>query len=106
MPRIITVACCALNQTALDFQGNLQRILESCKEARRRGARIRSGPELEITGYGCGDHFLELGKFVAEVQNRIANFPGFLDTFQHSWEVLKEILESKDCHEILLDIGM
>lgn len=62
MPRLITVASCALNQTSLDFEGNLERILESCREARRLGAKIRTGPELEITGYGCGDHFLELGK--------------------------------------------
>lgn len=62
MPRLITVASCALNQTSLDFEGNFRRILESCEEARRIGAKIRTGPELEITGYGCGDHFLELGK--------------------------------------------
>ena len=61
MPRIITVASCALNQSSLDFEGNFERILESCNEARRLGAKIRTGPELEITGYGCGDHFLELG---------------------------------------------
>lgn len=61
MPRLITVASCALNQTSLDFEGNLRRIIESCREARKLGAKIRSGPELEITGYGCGDHFLELG---------------------------------------------
>ena len=63
MPRLITVASCALNQTSLDFEGNLRRIVESCREARKLGAKIRSGPELEITGYGCGDHFLELGKW-------------------------------------------
>jgi NAD+ synthase (glutamine-hydrolysing) len=61
MPRLITVASCTLNQTALDFEGNLQRILESCREARKLGAKIRTGPELEVTGYGCADHFLELG---------------------------------------------
>jgi predicted amidohydrolase len=60
--RVITVASCALNQTALDFEGNLQRILRSCREAKAAGARIRTGPELEITGYGCSDHFLELGR--------------------------------------------
>ena len=61
MPRLITVASCALNQNSMDFEGNLERILQSCREARNLGAKIRSGPELEITGYGCGDHFLELG---------------------------------------------
>lgn len=62
MTRIITVASCALNQTALDFHGNLRHILQSCRDAKAAGATIRTGPELEITGYGCGDHFLELGK--------------------------------------------
>lgn len=62
MPRIITVASCALNLTALNFSGNLEQILRSCREAKAKGARIRTGPELEITGYGCADHFLELGK--------------------------------------------
>lgn len=61
MPRIVTVASCALNQTALDFSGNLKRILQSCRKAKQKGAKIRTGPELEITGYGCSDHFLELG---------------------------------------------
>ncbi len=55
------MASCALNQTALDFSGNLKRILQSCREGKQKGAKIRTGPELEITGYGCSDHFLELG---------------------------------------------
>lgn len=29
-----------------------------------------------------------------------------LDTFQHSWEVLKEIMKSEDIKDILCDIGM
>jgi NAD+ synthase (glutamine-hydrolysing) len=33
------------------------------------------GPELEICGYGCADHFFEL------------------DTEKHSWEILKEIVD-------------
>lgn len=70
MPRLITVASCALNQTALDFEGNLRRIIESCREARKMGAKIRSGPELEITGYGCGDHFLELGKNLYAIKTK------------------------------------
>ena len=31
MGRKVTLACCALNQWALDFEGNLKRILESKK---------------------------------------------------------------------------
>ncbi len=44
---------------ALDFEGNLQRILESIRQAKSAGATVRIGPELEVTGYGCLDHFLE-----------------------------------------------
>jgi NAD+ synthase (glutamine-hydrolysing) len=50
--------------------------------------RYRVGPELEISGYGCEDHFLEI------------------DTFQHSWECLAEILKSPETRDILCDIGM
>ena len=49
MGHLITVATCSLNQWALDFAGNLERILESIRIAKERGARLRVGPELEIT---------------------------------------------------------
>ncbi|KAG0007070.1 glutamine-dependent NAD(+) synthetase [Modicella reniformis] len=88
MGHLITVATCSLNQWALDFKGNLTRILESIRIAKKRGATLRIGPELEITGYGCGDHFLEG------------------DTFLHSWEVLGQILSSKEAEGMLLDVGM
>lgn len=48
----------SLNQWALDFEGNAARILQSIKEAKEAGASMRIGPELEISGYGCLDHFL------------------------------------------------
>ncbi|CAI6473448.1 CIH_HP2_G0023140.mRNA.1.CDS.1 [Saccharomyces cerevisiae] len=56
MSHLITLATCNLNQWALDFEGNRDRILQSIKIA-KRGAGLRVGPELEITGYGCLDHF-------------------------------------------------
>lgn len=84
--RLARLATCNLNQWALDFEGNLNRIKASIDKARRQrasyrvGMRRRSGmcmqrdaqvgPELEIPGYGCEDHFMEL------------------DTIDHSWEVL------------------
>ncbi|MFT7587593.1 MAG: NAD+ synthase (glutamine-hydrolyzing), partial [Cellvibrionaceae bacterium] len=82
------LATCNLNQWALDFEGNLQRIQESIKQAKAAGAKYRLGPELEIPGYGCEDAFLEG------------------DTLQHSWEVLAEILKSDLTHNIVCDIGM
>lgn len=47
MGNYITVATCNLNQWALDFEGNRDRIFESIKEAKRQGAKLRVGPELK-----------------------------------------------------------
>lgn len=88
MGRKATVAVCSLNQWAMDFQGNYSRIISSIKEAKKRGAKYRTGPELEITGYGCADHFYES------------------DTFLHSWEVFAEILRHPACENMLIDVGM
>ncbi|CAD5205885.1 unnamed protein product [Bursaphelenchus okinawaensis] len=87
--RRANMAVCTVNQWALDFSGNLKRILKTCKEAYEIGARIRLGPELEICGYGCADHFFEL------------------DTQNHSWEVLKSIVdESNNLPNLLIITGM
>lgn len=51
-------------------------------------AKYRLGPELEVSGYGCEDHFLEG------------------DTFLHCWEIIVKILESDLTDDILCDIGM
>ena len=82
------LATCNLNQWSLDFEGNTARIIESIEIAKSRGARYRLGPELEITGYSCEDHFLEP------------------DTLVHSWEALACILEGGYSNGILCDIGM
>ena len=47
---LVTLATCNLNQWALDFDGNVQRILESCRIAKEHCASYRLGPELEICG--------------------------------------------------------
>ncbi|CEP21050.1 unnamed protein product [Cyberlindnera jadinii] len=88
MGHLITVATCNLNQWALDFEGNRDRILQSIVEAKSRGASLRVGPELEIPGYGCLDHFIEN------------------DTYLHSWEMYASLLANKETHGILLDIGI
>lgn len=61
MSAVTIIASCALNQWALDFTGNLERILRSIAIAAEQGARIRTGPELEVCGFACNDHFLEAG---------------------------------------------
>ncbi|KAJ3339483.1 glutamine-dependent NAD(+) synthetase [Gonapodya sp. JEL0774] len=48
MGHLVTVAAAQLDQWALDFQGNLDRILESIRLAKKEGAKYRIGPELEI----------------------------------------------------------
>ena len=85
---LVTLATCNLNQWALDFEGNLERILLSIEVAKERGARYRLGPELEVPGYGCLDAFLEG------------------DTLRHSWEVLAELLRGDHTDGILCDVGM
>ncbi|KAG0140299.1 hypothetical protein CROQUDRAFT_718696 [Cronartium quercuum f. sp. fusiforme G11] len=88
MAHPVTIATCSINQWALDFDGNSARILESIKLAKKAGAKLRIGPELEITGYGCFDHFLEG------------------DTVTHSWEVLAKLLVHPDTLDLLCDVGM
>lgn len=88
MGRKVTLAVCTLNQWAMDFEGNLARILKSIEIAKEKGASYRLGPELEICGYGCSDHFYES------------------DTCLHSWQVLAELLKSPITKGIICDVGM
>ena len=84
----ITISTCCLNQWALDFDGNLQRIKRSIEIARQQGSSCRVGPELETTGYGCEDHFLEP------------------DTLSHSWQLIASILADHTLSlDFLIDIG-
>ncbi|KZV40925.1 glutamine-dependent NAD(+) synthetase [Dorcoceras hygrometricum] len=86
--RLLKVATCNLNQWAMDFDCNMKNIKDSISRAKQAGAVIRLGPELEITGYGCEDHFLEL------------------DTITHAWECLKELLLGDWTDGILCSFGM
>lgn len=85
---LCSLATCNLNQWALDFDGNLERIIRSIREAKERGAKFRLGPELEVSGYSCEDHFLEM------------------DTYMHCDQSLAAILDSGVTCGILCDIGM
>lgn len=57
MNRIVTGAAC-LNQTPLDWEGNLRRAVDAIDEARDKGVGFLCLPELTLTGYGCEDMFL------------------------------------------------
>uniref|UniRef100_A0A8C7DT22 Glutamine-dependent NAD(+) synthetase n=1 Tax=Oncorhynchus kisutch TaxID=8019 RepID=A0A8C7DT22_ONCKI len=88
MGRKVILATCSLNQWALDFDGNVERILRSIAIAKSQGAKYRLGPELEICGYGCADHFYES------------------DTLLHCFQVLRKLLESPVTQDIICDVGM
>ncbi|MFO0788804.1 MAG: NAD(+) synthase [Pirellulales bacterium] len=55
--RLIRVAAAALNQTPLEWDGNLANIRQAIELARSRGVSLLCLPELSITGYGCEDAF-------------------------------------------------
>lgn len=55
--QLIKVAAAVLNQTPLDWDGNLSRIQQALNLAREQHASIVCLPELCITSYGCEDAF-------------------------------------------------
>ena len=55
--RLIRVGAGVVNQTALDWSGNQERLLAAIEEAREAGVQVFCLPELSITGYGCEDAF-------------------------------------------------
>lgn len=54
----IKIAGATVNQTPLDWSGNLSRIILAIEDAKRQGVEILCLPELAITGYGSEDLFL------------------------------------------------
>jgi len=70
----IRTAAVALNQTPLDWEGNLNRVRDAIRTARQQGARLICLPELCLTGYGCEDAFLAP------------------ETCRRAWEMLQELL--------------
>jgi NAD+ synthase (glutamine-hydrolysing) len=56
--KLIRVAAAAVNQTPLDWDGNLANIRRAIDVARERDVSLLCLPELCITGYGCEDAFL------------------------------------------------
>jgi NAD+ synthase (glutamine-hydrolysing) len=55
--KFIKVAAAVVNQTPLDWDGNLKNILDSIAHAKAQGATVVCLPELSICGYGCEDAF-------------------------------------------------
>ena len=82
-------AVAALNQTPLDWSGNLRRSISAVDEARSQGARLLLLPELCLTGYGCEDMFQSLDvarraleRFVSENMNLVL---GVLEGGKRLW---------------------
>jgi len=49
-----------MNQLCMDFEFNKENIARSILKAKSEKCSLRLGPELEIPGYNCEDHFHEL----------------------------------------------
>ncbi|XP_078484077.1 glutamine-dependent NAD(+) synthetase [Ciona intestinalis] len=88
MVRKVNLAVTSLNQWSMDFSGNCERIKQSIRRCFEMRASYRLGSELEVTGYGCEDHFYEN------------------DTILHSWEVLAELLTMNEAKTMICDVGM
>lgn len=56
--RRITVACAAVNQAPLDWEGNAARLVSALNLAREAAVTVLCLPELAISGYGAEDMFL------------------------------------------------
>ena len=82
------IAVSTVNQWAMDFEGNRDRTLRSLYQAKETGARYRIGPELELPGYSCEDHFYED------------------DTTHHGYDTLAQILATDATDNLLAVIGM
>ena len=55
----IKIACATPDVKVADCQYNADRIIELITEAQSKGVKIICFPELSVTGYTCGDLFLQ-----------------------------------------------
>jgi NAD+ synthase (glutamine-hydrolysing) len=80
------IAGATLNQIPLDWNNNVNNIVQAITEAKNQGVKILCLPELCLTGYGCEDLFLS--HWVAE----------------KAWEYLLQIKEH--CENIIVSVGL
>jgi NAD+ synthase (glutamine-hydrolysing) len=80
------IAGATLNQIPLDWNNNVNNIVQAITEAKNQGVKILCLPELCLTGYGCEDLFLS--HWVAE----------------KAWAYLLQIKEH--CENIIVSIGL
>lgn len=84
--KYIKVAGAAINQTPLDWKGNLENLVEAVREARSQNVSLLCLPELSISGYGCEDTF----------------FSGYV--LEHSLQGLRKI--AAECEDIIVSVGL
>ena len=72
---LVRFAAAALNQTPLDWRGNLRNIRAAIASARERDVSLLCLPELCITGYGCEDAFHSPGVHRTAVETLIEIAP-------------------------------
>jgi len=83
---LIKIGVAALNQTPLDWRGNINRIINILKQAHTDGIQFLGLPEMALCGYGCEDAYFSP------------------DTHERSLEALETILPHTN--EIIVNLGM
>lgn len=58
MKSLMRIAGATVNQTPLDWNGNVSNIISSIEDAKKENVQILCFPELSLSGYGCEDLFL------------------------------------------------
>ena len=58
MDKILRIGGATVNQTPIDWRGNIGNIIDVVKDARKNNIDVLCLPELALTGYGCEDLFL------------------------------------------------
>lgn len=84
--KYIRVAGASVNQTPLDWGGNVERLIGAIREARSRDVSLLCLPELSICGYGCEDTF----------------FSGYV--LENSLQGLRRIVD--ECADIIVSVGL
>lgn len=74
-PRKLIVGGASLNQTPLDWDGNLRRIRQAIQEAKANQVSILCLPELCLSGYGCEDAFHAEGVSALAFQSLLELLP-------------------------------
>ena len=83
----VKIGVVSINTVPLDFKKNYNNIMLSIQQCIDMGCSIRVGSELEVSGYGCADHFIEY------------------DTIFHSWDIIKDIIRSGITENIVCELG-